>query len=165
MWYGFIGLAVLLLFFSLLQGSFLAHFAIFGAVPDAIFALVILIAFFEKPKDYYSAYLVVFAGLLQDILSNNFLGLSAVCLLLAYLIVKQSKVFLVDVKKNPVGHFIPVFIFCFAVYQTLLRLLVLLQGRVLFSYFISYTFLAAVVYNLVLGLLGFFIVKAVSKIK
>ncbi|HLC87910.1 MAG TPA: hypothetical protein VJG66_02555 [Patescibacteria group bacterium] len=73
-----------LYFLTLLQGSFLPHFAIFGHAPNIIFILIILSVFF-LPADRqglpsFSLISAISGGIFLDIFSNHFLGFNVLIL-------------------------------------------------------------------------------------
>lgn len=68
---------ILILFFYilvLLQTSFLVHFNIKGIVPNLVLVSVILINFFEKPKEYLGFLSAIIGGFFLDVFSENFIG-------------------------------------------------------------------------------------------
>jgi len=69
--------APILYFLTLLQGSFLPHFAIFGYTPNIIFILIILSAFFLPSFSLISA---ISGGIFLDIFSVHFFGFNVLIL-------------------------------------------------------------------------------------
>lgn len=68
---------ILILFFYilvLLQTSFLVHFNVKGIVPNLVLVSVILINFFEKPKENLGFISGICGGFFLDIFSENFIG-------------------------------------------------------------------------------------------
>lgn len=68
---------LLIIFFYilvLLQTSFLAHFHIWGAVPNLVVIIVILINLFEKPQENSGIFSAVIGGFFLDIFSSHFIG-------------------------------------------------------------------------------------------
>lgn len=153
MWARALIIILLFYFFAVLQNSFLAHFNIFGAVPNVLFIFFFLLIFFEGQKSYYQiiSWSVV-AGFFLDIFSPSYFGVSIIVLLLIGILTKKIINFLKEKKdKYPVVYFIPLFLGFFMSYEIILRLS--------FNWIIY----VEIIYNLTLAFLGFYIYKKIIK--
>jgi len=84
-------LIIVFYFLSLIQTSFLAHFSLWGVVPNLVFIIAVFINFFNFPQ-YQKLFSAFIAGLYLDIfsLSNTFgfFGFYTLLLLGSYFILK-----------------------------------------------------------------------------
>jgi len=74
MWKKILVLVIFFYFLALFQTSFLAHFSIFGFVPNLIFIIVILWNFFEKPKKTLGIFSALIGGFFLDVFSSRPIG-------------------------------------------------------------------------------------------
>lgn len=138
---------------ALLQNTF------FAGMVNLVLVLVCLLAFFEEPKRYNYIYLVVFAGVLSDVFSGSFFGVSVVSLLIVYFFLKEIIRFFLNIpKKHFVVYFIVSFISSAVVYEISFRTLSLVFNQSSFFYCIRCLILG-LLYNLLFALLGFLIFK------
>lgn len=158
-------LTILLFYlFAILQGSFFAHYNAFGAIPNLVFIFFFLVIFFRLKMDYAAVFYAVIAGFFLDILSYTFLGPSAVLLLVIGFLAKKMQTSLKEKKdKYPFAHFAPLFIIWFALYglSWAAYLYFFDPSHLLIS--LNFSFLAGIIYNLMLASLGFFVFKKVIK--
>lgn len=75
-------------FLALWQVSFLAHFPIFGIVPNFVVAAVVFLNLFQRPEDYSGLWAGLIAGFFLDIFSAGFIGFYTLICLAASLFVK-----------------------------------------------------------------------------
>lgn len=73
---------------ALLQTSFFIHFRIWGAVPNLILILIMLINVFEKPKNNTGLLAGIIGGFFLDIFSSNFIGFYTLILLALSFLIK-----------------------------------------------------------------------------
>lgn len=171
--YKIIILILLFYFLVLLQNSFFIHLNIYGASPDLVLILVCLVSFFfsrgnvklESGKNNYSRdagmLLIIFAGILADIFSSPFFGISIVSFLAVYFLIKKSVGLLRDVSgQYQIIYFLPIFVVSLALYNFLIGVPSYFRGPADFYFFSNpYLLLANMAYNLVFAIIGFYIFK------
>jgi len=163
-------------FLVLFQGSFLAHFSIKGATPNLVFILVLLFNFFSSAENglplsrrklnkYIGLWAAVIGGFLSDVFSTmSPFGVSLVSFLLLYFFIKKFLHLLKEPQDRfPFFYFLPVFLFSFIFYELFLVLIYYLFHSSLFNLkgcVGTVGFLIKLVYNAILGILGFYVFKA-----
>ena len=159
MWLKYLITTLLFYFFAILQNSFLVHFNIFGITPNFILIFCFLLIFFEKPDKYYlGIFASLIAGLLLDIFSHSYFGVSIVSLLLMMFLVKKALQLLWDRRYNQsVFYFIPLFTAYLIVYRFFLNISLFVLNPSFADFDLSWTFIIALAYNFVFALSGFYI--------
>lgn len=164
MWQKTLIIIILFYFFALLQNSFFIHFNLFGAVPNLVFILFFLLVFFEKKNHNYPVILwAIVAGLFLDIFSDASFGVSIVLLIIIGLLIKKAQELLKNREDNrPFAYFWPLFTVFFVLYESLLMIYVRFfdSSHALINFNLS--FLSGVIYSLVFGIIGFFIIKKIT---
>jgi len=84
----FIFFLFLFYFLVLIQTSFLAHFTIFGYVPNIVIFLVIIWSLVENKRNPNGFYVAFFGGLFLDIFSSNIIGFYILILLTLVFLIK-----------------------------------------------------------------------------
>lgn len=150
-------------FFAILQSSFFAHFNLFGAVPNFVFILFFLSVFFASKRiNYIIIIYAIIAGLLLDLSSYKFLGLSAVLLIaIAYFEKKLQTSLKERDDKASFVYFSPIFLICLVAYELLIIICLrfLDSGQTLQGF--DWRFLAGIIYNLFFAIIGFWIFKKI----
>jgi len=143
MWKKIIIAIILFYFFALLQNSFLAHFNLFGAVPNLVFILFFLLVFFAKRGEIYQViFFAIIDGIFLDIFSYSYIGPSlALLLIIAFLIKKSQSLLQNREDKYPFVYFLPLFLVCFLIYN-----IVLINFSVEIIFSIIYNVLAAAIF-------------------
>jgi len=72
----------------LLQTSFLTYFNVAGMIPNLILISVILINFFEKPRQYLGLFSAAIGGFFLDMFSENFICFHVLVFLLISVFIK-----------------------------------------------------------------------------
>ncbi len=154
-------------FLVLFEGSFLAHFSIKGVTPNLVFILVLLFNFFSSAENglppsrrklnkYIGLWTAVIGGFFSDVFSMPPFGVSLISFLFLYFFIKRFLHLLKEPQdKFPFFYFLPVFLFSFIFYEFIFGLF-----YHLFNYFSFINFLIKLVYNTILGILGFYVLKA-----
>ena len=167
--YRIIILILLFYFLILLQNSFFAQMAIYGAVPNLALILACLVSFFfsqktrKSDRDEYNKYaaisLVAAAGIMVDIFSQSFFGVSILSFLIIYFFMRKSLDLLLDMpKKYQIFYFLPMFLVSLFIYNAVASGSSYLSGSPNFYFFSDLNFfLATAVYNLVLSAIGFYL--------
>ena len=155
---------ILIIFFytlALLQTSFFIHFNIYGVGPNLILISVILLNFFEKPNKNSGLLAAGMAGFFLDLFSNFPLGLNVFALIILAFLIKKI---LGILKEENIIYFIPLFILAMIFYNLFP---VVFSAGLKLSFPSSFNFgkleIFEIVYNLVLGILGFYLVKLCSQ--
>jgi len=106
----------------LAQASFLPYFNILGTVPNIVFTLFFVMAFFESKKEPYEGFVTaVTAGFFLDIFVPSFFGVSIISLLAVYYLQKLiTRVIKEPREKYSVYHFIPFFALGFVAYKAIM---------------------------------------------
>ena len=157
-------------FLILLQNSLLSYFKVFGTIPNLILISVILATFFERekvifePEQNLSILSAFFGGFFLDIFSNRPIGLSIISLLLLVFILK--KILKISETENILWC---IFIFVFSIFLFkffsflavgLINFPFSLKGFLsLFPEYFSNSTGAEIVYNLILGILGYYLLE------
>ena len=149
-------IAVLFIFFAILQASFFPYVAIAGAVPNLVFALFFVLIFFEPQQAYFEGFLaVLIAGLVQDIFLPPYFGISMGSLLIVYFLYKSIGHFLKgDQRKYLIFYFMIVFSLLFGAYNALLYGASVLLN---FEFNIGPATLTSLAYSLVFAAAGFYV--------
>jgi len=165
MWQKPLFIIILFYLFILLQNSFFVHYSLFGATPNLVFILFFLLAFFvKKDRNYQIIYLSAIAGILLDISSYAYLGVSIVVLMAIGFMLKKTQSSLKNMADSyPFAHFLPLFIVFFIVYRVLAMayLQFIDPSHILMSFNLS--FIAGIAYNTVFAVIGFWIFKKLGK--
>lgn len=150
MWFWTLIVISFFYFFAVLQNSFFIHFNLFGAVPNLIFIFFFLLVFFEqRNKSPRIVFFAITAGLLLDIFSTAYFGVSIILLIAIGLLVKKIQSLLKEAQdKYPIVYFTPLFLASLIVYD-LLR----------FPFNFGFIFFARILYSLFIALFGFYIFK------
>ena len=85
-----IPLIIFFYFLVIFQTSFAPHLEIFGNTPNFILAFLLIFILLEAPKNNFSYCAAFLAGIFIDIFSNNFLGATAIFLLLLTFLLKSG---------------------------------------------------------------------------
>jgi len=146
--------------FALLQNSFLTYFNFFGAVPNLVFILFFLLAYFEKGDNYQIIFLALIAGAFLDIFSYSYLGPSIVSLMIVGFLLKKSQALLKNREDNyPFFYFLPLFAIFLLVYNLFLSLCLHFfdPSRLAVNFGFGDVFM--IIYNMVLASAAFYIYK------
>ncbi len=160
-------LAVILLFyvFALLQSSFLAHFALFGATPNLVFILFFLVSFFSKKEEIYQVIIFgIIAGFFLDIFSYSYIGLSIILLIIFGFVLKKIQSLLKNAEtKYPLKYFLPLFTVFLLAYELLIgaSLYFLDPSRLRINFGVETLFY--LIYNLIGASLMFYIYKKIPE--
>lgn len=166
MFYKYLILIVFFYFISLIQNSFLVHFSILGVIPNLILILTCLFTFFEKPQSYYGIVSAVIGGFFLDIFSGSFIGMSILSLIIIYFLIKEFLRRLKDIPSEYLFlYFILILIFVLLFYELFVSLFSVLFNYSSLSFFHIYALLVKITYNLILGLIGFFLFKKILVVK
>lgn len=162
-------LVLLFCFLFLIQTSFLTHFTFLGVSPNLVLILVCLLAFFSLTKKesnkYVGIYLTVIAGFLLDIFSKSFFGTSIAALLVIYFLIKYLKKLLKDIpQRYSIIYFAIFLIFSLLIYDFFIGFSSFLTNR-FFLYPSISAFLVKIIYNLIFGVIGFYIFKITVMLK
>jgi cell shape-determining protein MreD len=174
MQYKIIFFILLFYFLVLLQNSFFAHFSIYGIVPNLVLMLVCLISFSfsqkstKSYKDNYNKYavisLIIVAGLISDLFSPLFFGISAFSFLAIYFFIRKC----VDILRNvsaewQIVYFLPIFIISLIFYDFIISLFFYFSGLPGFYLFAdARLLLASILYNSVLAIIVFYIFRPIT---
>lgn len=79
---------ILFYFLALIQTSFMAHFSVWGLIPNLIFLLVIVWNIFEKSKNNFGIYQSAAAGFFLDIFSSKIIGFNIIILIFLAITIK-----------------------------------------------------------------------------
>lgn len=161
MWLKYLSATFVLFLFFILQNSFLAHFDFWGSRLNLVFVSFFIFLFFTEKKDYYfGIFLTIISGLLLDIGSVNLIGVLTIILLAIFLAFKKIIYSLSDISEtNAFFYFAPLFVILCLFYffaQDLAGCLLMELCR--FS-FLSFKFLFALLYNLLVAIFLFYIYK------
>jgi len=164
MWKKLLVIILLFYLFALLQNSFLAHFGLFGAVPNLVFILFFILAFFSARggpafswEDFFYA---AAAGFFLDVFSYTYLGPSIILLIIIGLVFKKIQSLLKNKEdKYPFIYFLFLFLISFLVYSLFfsLYLYLLEPGKIPMNFGIKAIF--STIYNLFIASIFFFIYK------
>lgn len=157
-----IGVIILLFyFFALLQNSFLVHFSFFGAVPNLVFILFFLLAFFEKKhSNLYIIFLAITAGFCMDILFYSYMGPSIITLLILGFLMKKVQLSLKNSNDEyPFVYFAPLFIFCLLFFDFVLNLYNYYFESALFLININLVYTLSTFCNIFVAFLFFYLYK------
>jgi len=146
---------------ALIQTSFLVHLDIFGVTLNLILISVVLVNFYEKPWKNSGLLVAAIGGFYLDLFSNFQFGVSIfILVVLAFLIKRTLKI----LKEENVLYFIPIFIFSIIFYNLFSTLL---SSALNLSFPSSLCFnrlkILEIVYNLGVGVFGFYLMKLCSK--
>ncbi len=159
-WVSYAALMIVLFAATLVQESFLVHLAAFGVVPNLVFVVFFVAAFFEKRNMGYGMYVALAAGFFLDLLLPFGFGSAMVVLLLLYFFIKLMQYFLKERQgKYRVVYFAVAFLVSFLVYTFLLSLRTNIHA---FSLILHPVLMPALLYNGVLALLGFYVYKTID---
>lgn len=156
---------IFILFFyllTLIQTSFLIHFNIMGQVPNLILIALVLLIFFEKPEENFSFFAAFTGGFFLDIFSNVFLGTSIIALLLMTFLFKK----LVKIIEGLNILWLLIFIFLSLVFYNLFSDLVssfISRDITAIQINLGKVFIIESTYNLILGLIVFYIISLLKK--
>jgi cell shape-determining protein MreD len=161
MWLKAIAIIFLFYFFAILQNSFFIHFNLFGAVPDLVFTLFLLLIFFAGKKiNYTILFYALVSGLFLDIFSYTYLGVSVILLIAIGYLAKKTQLSLSERgDKYPFVYFVSLFIVSFAVYSLFLGLFFYFMGLAPSPIDFSLEFLFKIIYSLFLASILFWIYK------
>lgn len=148
-----------------MQGSFLVHFDLLGAIPNLVFIFFFLLTFFDHgqkgaPKKYRVIFFAAIAGIFLDIFSYTYFGPSIVLLIAIALLLKSAQSLLKDMKDNyPFICFLPLFITFFLIYDVAMAsyLYFLESGRIAVVFSIGTIF--SVIYSSIIASACFFVYK------
>lgn len=150
----FLILVLFLYILALLQTSFLIHFNIDGQVPNLILISILLLIFLEKPEEKFSFFGALAGGLLLDVFSSSFLGISIIVLLLMTFVLKKVCRIL---KELNVSWFLILLFFSLIFYNLFSSLIghLVLFDITSFQINLSKVLAFEFFYNLVLGAIAF----------
>ena len=156
---------ILFLFFyilSLIQTGFLIHFNIKGGLPNLLLISVFLSIFLENPRKNFSFFGALVGGFFLDIFSNSFLGISIITLLLMTFLLKRVMLILREL--NIFWFLILLFVSMnfYNLFSPFINSLILFK---ITSFQIDFTevFVVEVIYNLILGLIIFYLLRFFKK--
>ncbi|MCX6722377.1 MAG: rod shape-determining protein MreD [Candidatus Staskawiczbacteria bacterium] len=157
-------LLIIILFyiFALLQSSFFTNFSLFGAIPNLIFIFFFLLVFFIKKENNYQLFiLALMAGLLLDILSYSYLGMSIVLLVVIGFLLKkvQSSLRNRGDDKYPFAYFLPLFAIFFVIYNLCFGLYLYFVGLTAVPASFGLEGIFSLIYNLIIASGFFYIYK------
>lgn len=164
MWLKHIIVFILLYFFALLQNSFFAHYKFFGIVPNLVFSLFFLIVFFsERSRQVFNWQIVFYAlvaGLLMDIFTSSYLGVSVILLILIGFLLKITQALLKEDKSEfPFVSFLMLYIGWLLVFDVLNMFYLRFIDPSQAPLFIDWRFFAGKAYNLFFAAIIFWIYK------
>ena len=154
-------LAILFYYLALFQNSFLIHFSVFGALPNLIVILLCLLAFFEPKRLRFGVLLAIIAGLFQDLILGYFIGVSVASFLIIYYAIKYAKGQLSEHDQNFYVLYFGAILSGAFIFN---RLFIGVYDGSLFSFNIL-ILLLEVVYNLIIGTIGFYFAKLIVGVK
>jgi rod shape-determining protein MreD len=161
MWKKILATTLLFYVFALLQRSFFAQLNIFGAIPDLVFILFFLTAFFaEKDNNYQIIFLAITAGFFSDVFLYAYLGPSIVLFVIIGILLKKIQSSLKNRDdKYPFAYFLPLFIIFFLAYYLALSLSIYFMdfNKVVFGFDLGIIY--QLVYNLLVASALFYIYK------
>ncbi len=146
-------LAIFFYAFSLFQSSFLIYFSILGAVPNFILIFVIILSFFENRRENIGIIAAILAGLSLDIFSSLVFGVNTVALILTVLFIKKARCYLKEIN---ILSFFFIFIFSAFIFNFLLAVFDFILNL---SFNLTNVILIEVVYDLILGIVGYIFFK------
>lgn len=145
---------------ALLQTSFFVHFSIYGGSANLILISVILVNFFERTKKISGLFIAGIGGFYLDVFSGFYIGTSVFLLVILSFFIKKVLDFLYQKK---VIYFVLIFFLMFAFYNLgALLLNSFMELSFPFSYCLKELNLAEIIYNLVIGLFCFYLIKLCS---
>ena len=166
MWNKLLFLVILFYFIALLQNSFLAHFALFGAVPNLVLIFFSLAVFFgDKDSYYFTLLLATATGVLLDIFFYSCFGPSVFALLALGFLLKKIKLSLKNGKDHyPLLYYLPIFFVFFIGYAAFIGLYLRFFDPN--SMHINFTFkdIFVLIYNLFVAYIFFSIYKKINEI-
>lgn len=161
--YKYLLLVVAFYFISVIQSSFLSHFVVFGVAANLSLVLVCLITFLSNTRSYAGVVAATASGVFLDLLGGSFFGVSIFAMLLAYLIVKKSLVYLVDFPKEySILYFIPILAISTIFYGFIINFLSGFSALPVSLYFNGWAILLEALFNVVLGVIGFYVFRMIS---
>lgn len=155
-------LTILLFYFlALLQTSFIIHFTFWGIIPNFLFIVFFIYAFFVQKKPYLKIILIGFlAGFLLDVFSVLSIGISISLLIILGFITKKTQLMLKEGEDNlPYGYFMTLFVVNFVVYCLAIKLCYYFIGINLLRSIFVYGFLLEIIYNAIFASIGFYMAK------
>lgn len=165
MWRKILVITILFFLLVLVQNSFFAHFKLFGAVPNLVFVLFFLLAFFKgKAVSYSVIFYAVVAGFFLDIFSFTYLGPSIILLAgLAFLLKKIQALLKNQQDQHPVIYFLPLFVIFLSLYKILLTIILGLLGPLHTKIALDWQFFAGIGYSFLFAVIAFYIYKFLSE--
>jgi len=164
MWAKFVIIFALLYIFTVVQNSFLAHFSIFGAVPNMVLIFYFIIAFTEKPNRYIMGlFSAITAGLLLDISTSSLIGPSVLILTISLFLLKKVLRILWDrTGKYEAVYFCMLFSAMLFYYWFCSNMVFFLFEPGSANFSLDWTFWASLLYNLAVAFIMFFIFNKIS---
>ena len=161
MWYKYLITGLFFYFFSLLQNSFFSHLNLWGAVPNLVFIFFVLLTFFAQKRDYYFIiFCALVAGLLLDIFSSSYIGISVLLLIVIGFGIKKIQADLFEGGQKPVPfYFLGLFFIAFIVYNLFIYLYYYFLGIKTVFFVFNFMLSCEIIYNLVFAFLFFLIYK------
>lgn len=153
--------ALFFYFLALVQTSFLVHFDIVGTIPNLILIFLVLALFFEKSSDKSGYWVAALAGFYLDVFSGLQLGVSIFVLILLTYFVKRI---VRTLREENVLYFVPILILAVIFYGVFSVLLNSLLSLSLPCFSISWLKLLEIAYNLLIGVIAFYLIKCFGKI-
>ena len=151
----FLFFALFFYILAILQSSFFVHFKLFGGVANLVLLAVILIIFFEKPKELSGLFIAGIGGFYLDVFSDFYIGTSVFLLIfLSFLAKKILDLF----HQRKIIHFIFIFFLIFVLYN-IGALFIDAVVKFSFSFCFEELTLAEIIYNLLIGLFCFYLIK------
>jgi hypothetical protein len=168
MWKKVLAIIVLLYLFAVLQTSFFAHFSFFGAVPDLVFTLFFVLAFFsfssqEGTAIYQIIFLSIGAGFFMDLFMHERLGPSILLLVIIGITLNGLQSSLkVREDAHPLVYFLPLFIISILAYDLFLGIILhfLASGKI--TAFIGIKTIFSVAYDSVFAILFFYAYRRIN---
>ncbi len=166
MWFKYIIIFLLFYLFAVLQSSFFAHFNFLGTIPDLVFILFFSFIFFSRYDSVQLVFLSIAAGLFSDVFSSAHIGTSVILLMAVGFLAKKTHLSFKETKdSHPFIYFASLFIASFVAYKLLLELYFWSFTGALFSSILQVSFFAAIIYNLIVSSLFFYVFKRFKIVK
>ncbi len=154
---------ILLLFLitALFQVSFLTYFSIMTIIPNFVFILFFVVVFLREEKDYYyEFFIVITAGFLLDIFSDDRLGVSMIALFMLYLLIQFAQyLFQEHQDEYFVGYYVLSFLICFFAYGLLVQLL---SNPLTMGMNVGIPTIVQILYNLIIALIGLYAYEEIA---
>ena len=169
MWLKYLTVIILFYIFDILQNSFFVHFNLFGTVPNLVFVLFFSLVFFStksgQAPGWENVFYALLAGLILDISSYTYLGVSMILLLVIALFVKKTQTLLQEKKndKFPFAYFLSLFFISIVAYELLFMIFLDKFNTARLLAGLNRGFIIEIIYNLIIASAIFYIYKKYFK--